>query len=71
MLNKNSWDSFPFMLYAMEQEGLIDTHCGKFNKVKRLIEENNYNVEEALNICNLTEYDFTFDEIEELRGLEW
>lgn len=66
-------NDFAFMMYAFEQDGILDTHQGKINRFINELREAGYPTDEAvqaalLNECGLTEYDLSDRDIEYIRS---
>lgn len=66
-------EDFAFMMYAMEMDGVLDTHQGKINRFIYEMRDLGCPTDEAtqtalLNECGLTEYDLSDSDIEYIRS---
>lgn len=61
------WDNPAFNLYAMEQEGLLDTRESKINKVINKLRYGPRDIDLALAEVGWTRYDITSDEFQRIQ----
>lgn len=66
-------EDFAFMMYAMEMDGVLDTHQGKINRFINEMRDLGCPTDEAtqtalLNECGLTEYDLSDSDIGYIRS---
>ena len=61
-------NDFAFMMFAMEQEGLTDTHEGRINRAIKYVQEG-YDIDEALTAVGYTSNDITPNELRRIAGM--